>query len=166
LKPLPKSHPILIERSAFYGQKIQQIYIQLFLSFLHYSFNAKLPIFLYSQFFSNNPDLAGVDSNSEPDLVGCKIFCREISQSYDYATPSGEAIDIYYTIYDLDENKTYCFVVRAFNTKALRADIPTRCVMDRWSYLMTETFMETLMDLNCSNLWKILRIFSECSQNK
>jgi PKD repeat protein len=55
--------------------------------------------------------------NSEPDLAGYKIFSRERSQSYDYATPSWEGTDTYCTIYDLDETKTYCFVARALDTE-------------------------------------------------
>jgi PKD repeat protein len=55
--------------------------------------------------------------NSEPDLAGYKIFCREQSQSYDYANPSWEGTDTYCTIYDLDETKTYCFVARALDTE-------------------------------------------------
>jgi hypothetical protein len=55
--------------------------------------------------------------NTEPDLAGYRIFCREQSQSYDYSNPSWEGIDTYCTIYDLDETKTYCFVARAFDTE-------------------------------------------------
>jgi PKD repeat protein len=55
--------------------------------------------------------------NSETDLVGYRVFCREKSQSYDYANPSWEGTDTYCTIYDLDETKTYCFVARAFDTE-------------------------------------------------
>ena len=54
--------------------------------------------------------------NSEPDLAGYRVFCREQSQSYDYANPSWEGTDSYCSIYDLDETKTYCFVARAFDT--------------------------------------------------
>ncbi|MBU0769222.1 MAG: PKD domain-containing protein [Proteobacteria bacterium] len=54
-------------------------------------------------------------SNSEPDLAGYKVFSREQSQSYDYANPSWQGTDIYSTIYDMDETKTYCFVARAYD---------------------------------------------------
>jgi PKD repeat protein len=53
--------------------------------------------------------------NSESDLAGYRVFCREQNQSYDYANPSWEGTDTYCTSYDLDETKTYCFVVRAFD---------------------------------------------------
>jgi len=59
--------------------------------------------------------------NNEPDLAGYRVFCREQSQSYDYANPSWEGTDSYCTIYDLDETKTYCFVVRAFDTERLES---------------------------------------------
>lgn len=55
--------------------------------------------------------------NTEPDLAGYRVFCREQSQSYDYANPSWEGTAPYCTIYDLDETKTYCFVVKAFDTE-------------------------------------------------
>ena len=60
--------------------------------------------------------------NSEPNLAGYKIFCREINQSYDYANPSWEVTDSYCTIYDLDENKNYCFVARAFDTEGFESE--------------------------------------------
>ncbi|MGB2689405.1 MAG: hypothetical protein WBC36_10510, partial [Desulfobacterales bacterium] len=41
--------------------------------------------------------------NSEPDLAGYRVFCREQSQSYDYGNPSWEGTGTYCTIYDLDE---------------------------------------------------------------
>jgi PKD repeat protein len=59
--------------------------------------------------------------NTEPDLAGYRVFCREQSQSYDYANPSWEGTVPYCTIYDLDETKTYCFVVRAFDTEELES---------------------------------------------
>ena len=60
--------------------------------------------------------------NSEPDLAGYRVFCREQSQSYDYANPSWEGTDTYCTIYDLDETKTYCFVARAFDTEGFESE--------------------------------------------
>jgi PKD domain/K319L-like, PKD domain len=61
------------------------------------------------------------DPNSEPDLAGYRVFCREQSQSYDYANPSWEGTDTYCIIYDMDETKTYYFVVRAFDTKGFES---------------------------------------------
>jgi PKD repeat protein len=59
--------------------------------------------------------------NSEQDLAGYRVFCREQSQSYDYANPSWEGTDTYCTIYDLDETKTYFFVIRAFDTEGFES---------------------------------------------
>ena len=59
--------------------------------------------------------------NSEPDLAGYRVFSREQSQSYDYANPSWEGKDTYCTVYDLDETKTYCFVVRAFDSEGFES---------------------------------------------
>jgi hypothetical protein len=59
--------------------------------------------------------------NTETDLAGYRVFCREQSQSYDYANPSWEGTDTYCTIYDLDETKTYCFVARAFDTEGFES---------------------------------------------
>jgi hypothetical protein len=60
--------------------------------------------------------------NSEPDLAGYRIFCREQSQPYDYANPSWEGTNTYGTIRDLDESKSYCFVVRAFDTEGYESE--------------------------------------------
>jgi PKD repeat protein len=59
--------------------------------------------------------------NSEPDLAGYKLFYREQGQNYDYANPSWEGTDTTCTIYDLDETKTYFFVVRAVDTEGFQS---------------------------------------------
>jgi len=59
--------------------------------------------------------------NSEPNLAGYRVFYREESQSYNYLDPYWETFDPICTIYDLDETKTYYFVVRAFDTHGLES---------------------------------------------
>jgi hypothetical protein len=59
--------------------------------------------------------------NNEPDLAGYRTFYREGGQSYDYEHPYWESIDPVCTIYDLDETKTYYFVVRAFDMNGLES---------------------------------------------
>jgi len=61
------------------------------------------------------------DPNSETDLDGYRVFCREQNQSYDYANPSWEGTDNYCTIYNLDETKAYCFVARAFDIEGFES---------------------------------------------
>ena len=60
--------------------------------------------------------------NTEPDLSGYRVFYREQGQSYDYTNASWEGANTYCTIYDLDETKTYCFVVRAFDTEGFESE--------------------------------------------
>lgn len=60
--------------------------------------------------------------NTEPDLAGYRVFCREQSQSYDYANPAWEGTGTYCTIHDLDETKTYCFVARAYDTQEFESE--------------------------------------------
>jgi PKD repeat protein len=59
--------------------------------------------------------------NSESDLAGYKVFCREEGQSYDYTNASWSGEDNYCTIYDLDENKQYCFVARAYDSEGFES---------------------------------------------
>lgn len=59
--------------------------------------------------------------NNEPDLAGYRSFYREEGQSYEYEHPYWESIDPVCIIYDLDETKTYYFVVRAFDTNGLES---------------------------------------------
>ena len=59
--------------------------------------------------------------NSEPDLAGYTLFCREQGQNYDYTNPCWEGTDTACTIYDLDETKTYFFVVRAVDTEGFQS---------------------------------------------
>jgi PKD repeat protein len=62
------------------------------------------------------------DPNTEADLAGYRIYCREQSQSsYDFSSPSWEGTDTSCTIYNLDETKAYCFVARAFDTSGLES---------------------------------------------
>ena len=59
------------------------------------------------------------DKNTAPDIAGYRVFCREDGRSYDYTTPSWEGMGTSCTIYNLDETKTYYFVIRDFNTEGL-----------------------------------------------
>ena len=59
--------------------------------------------------------------NDEPNLAGYRAFYREEGRDYDYEHPYWESIDPVCTIYDLDETKTYYFVVRAFDTNGLES---------------------------------------------
>ena len=57
------------------------------------------------------------DENSGPDIAGYRVFCSEEGQSHDYTNPTWEGRDTMCTIYDLDETKSYYFVLRAFDTE-------------------------------------------------
>jgi hypothetical protein len=59
--------------------------------------------------------------NNESNLAGYRVFYHEESQSYNYLDPYWETIDPICTIYDLDETKTYYFVVRAFSTNGFES---------------------------------------------
>jgi len=56
------------------------------------------------------------DANSEGDLAGYRVFYREEDQSYNFNEPDWEGSDTTCAISDLDENTTYYFVARAFDT--------------------------------------------------
>jgi len=59
--------------------------------------------------------------NSEPDLAGYRLFYREEGQFYNYTNPSWEGTNTTCTIYDLEENKTYYCVLRAFDNEELES---------------------------------------------
>jgi hypothetical protein len=61
------------------------------------------------------------DPNSEPDLAGYRVYCREEGQLYNYNNPIWEGTSTSCTIYDLDETKTYYFVSRAFDNYELES---------------------------------------------
>jgi hypothetical protein len=61
------------------------------------------------------------DPNSEENLDGYRIFYREDGQSYDYEVPAWEGSETTCTIYNLDDNTTYYFVARAFDTDGLES---------------------------------------------
>jgi len=55
--------------------------------------------------------------NSEPDLAGYRAFVREKGQGYDYANPAFQGTETTCKIDNLDETKTYYFILRAFDTE-------------------------------------------------
>ena len=55
------------------------------------------------------------DENSETNLAGYRVFCRQVDQSYDYDTPAWEGTGTTCTVFDLDDNTVYCFVARAYD---------------------------------------------------
>ncbi len=55
------------------------------------------------------------DENSEPDLAGYRVFCRQVGQDYDFNNPAWEGTQTTCEIYDLDDNPMYYFVVRAYD---------------------------------------------------
>ena len=57
------------------------------------------------------------NANSEDNLAGYRIFHREDGQSYDYKKPAWEGKETTCTIYNLNNNNTYYFVARAFDTE-------------------------------------------------
>ena len=59
--------------------------------------------------------------NNETDLAGYQLFCREQDQNYNYDSPCWEGTDTSCTIYDLDEAKSYFFVVRAVDTEGFQS---------------------------------------------
>ena len=60
--------------------------------------------------------------NDEPNVAGYKVFYREEGQSYNYDVPYWESTEPECTVYDLDETKTYYFVVRAFDNEGHTSD--------------------------------------------
>ena len=56
------------------------------------------------------------DANTEPDIAGYRVFSREDGQNYDYNNPDWEGTETNCTIAGLDDNTTYYFVSRAYDT--------------------------------------------------
>ena len=54
------------------------------------------------------------NENTEEHLAGYRVFYRQEGQSYNYNQPAWEGTDTTCTIYALDDETTYCFVVRAY----------------------------------------------------
>jgi hypothetical protein len=61
------------------------------------------------------------DPNSVESTDGYRIFCREDGQSYDYEKPTWEGSETTCTIYNLNDNTTYYFVAKAFDTVELES---------------------------------------------
>ena len=96
-----------IKKSVFYIRKFILLFIPLFFGFVS-------PVYAVNVTFQWDP-------NTEPDIAGYKVFCREKGQSYNYTNPSWKGTDTTCTIFNLDETKTYYFVSRAFDTQGLES---------------------------------------------
>lgn len=59
--------------------------------------------------------------NNEPNLAGYQVFYCQEGHSYNYNNPYWETTDSMCNIYDLDETKTYYFIVRAFSTEGFQS---------------------------------------------
>jgi hypothetical protein len=59
------------------------------------------------------------DASSQPDLDGYRVYCRQEGDSYNYNHPdwAGNRTETTCTIYGLDDNNTYYFVVRAVDVE-------------------------------------------------
>jgi len=58
--------------------------------------------------------------NSEPDLTGYRAFVREKGQGYDYQKAAWEGAETTCKIENLDDTKTYYFIVRALGIRYRR----------------------------------------------
>ena len=96
-----------IKKSVFYIRKFVLLFIPLFFGFVS-------PVYAVNVTFQWDP-------NTEPDIAGYKVFCREKGQSYNYTNPSWKGTDTTCTIFNLDETKTYYFVSRTFDTQGLES---------------------------------------------
>lgn len=54
------------------------------------------------------------DANTEEDLVGYRIFCRQLGQEYDYESPAWEGIETTCTV-TIDDIRDFQFVARAYD---------------------------------------------------
>jgi chitinase len=55
------------------------------------------------------------DPSPDETVIGYRVYMREAGEDYDFDEPEKEVTDNEATIRGLDENKTYFFVVRAFD---------------------------------------------------
>ena len=76
--------------------------------------------FIVSPVFAANVTLQWAP-NKEPNLAGYRVFLREKGRSYDYKKPSLEVTAASCNIDNLNANKTYFFVVRAFNREGFES---------------------------------------------
>ncbi len=56
----------------------------------------------------------GWDKNSEPDVAGYKVYCRQAQEDYDYDKPTWFGVANQCVIRNLYEDTNYYFVVRAY----------------------------------------------------
>lgn len=61
------------------------------------------------------------DANIESDLVGYRVFSRRVGQVYDYDDPAWGGAETSCTICDLNDNSTYYFVVRAYDSEGFES---------------------------------------------
>jgi hypothetical protein len=89
--------------------------------------NSKFILFFIFLFFNFATPVYAIDitlhwtPNNDLNFAGYRVFYREESQPYNYENPYWETIDPFCAIYDLDETKTYYFMVRAYDINGLES---------------------------------------------
>jgi hypothetical protein len=63
------------------------------------------------------------DPSPDQRVVGYRVYMREAGEDYDFGEPRKEVTDNEATIRGLDENKTYFFVVRAFDAEGNEGEV-------------------------------------------
>lgn len=69
--------------------------------------------------------------NTEETLAGYKVFMREEHKGYDYANPEWDTVDTKCTLYNLYNNTTYLFVVRAYDIEGNESGDSNEATLER-----------------------------------
>lgn len=63
------------------------------------------------------------DPSPDETVVGYRVYMREAGEDYDFDKPEKEVTNNEATIRGLDENRTYFFVVRAFDADGNEGEV-------------------------------------------
>ena len=93
------------------------------------------------------------DANEESNLAGYRIFLCQEGENYDYSNPDWEGAETACTIFGLDKNVHYYFVVRAYDTSGQESSNSNQVTCISGGVVIVQNSTEEIIGTWSSGIW-------------